>query len=733
MLRHLITWILFAALTLTFSLSIKQATASTATMVVSQKRLGVTPQYIGYNIGHYLPDSNTLAWIEYSGVNAFRVWMGPGDYESNDDITPSGDSILDLASFNASKASLRKNPRNPKFINFAKLDERFKNDVQKSRNKVVAHTAFTDLLARDITPIVELSFFKSWPHDSWAGKWEQWQRVYALVYYMGGRYGVWRYQTCNEPDQKSNPVPLPEFLERFRVSSDAIRCAIEDVNRDFKKNLIPDISAPVTINGATKFDPWGKATLETNRTDYMGNKTAYDLFNTFDVHRYGSSGAAFIKDMQTFKTEIPKYNPSGKMMPVTYTEFNRRNSSSFAKSTDTLDTPKMYLGLADDYLGAMQEGVTGMYAFKFSQTYWDHDHDNKTPEERQKTGFHFVKDDFKKGGKNDVIGATKGAGVVRLAAKALKGARPNLDIGLAASNKNYGAAGSFDSSSHNYYLFCLNENGKTGYDLKIDFTGWDVQRGSVISVEEVSPDHHGEVTRLVPLTESKEITLTQPPQSVWLITVPQGLPRRRVLLAASDDASVRNGTKTAGYDSKNYGGAKVAYVGRSPDSSRYDYATYVKFNLREARAADISQASFHISGKSIAADESKPEPILFHVYALMDDGWDEEKLTWKNAPNLAKDDPRIERVGSTAYPVGHLTFNKTSAETGVDLTDFIRLHPEIVEDGTLTLALVREERFPSDADPISSYVELATKESETAPRLELFLAPELPSQSAGGR
>lgn len=57
-----------AALALT-----RDAASSTATVNVSQTQIGVTPQYIGYNMGHYLPGSNTSAWVDYSDVNAFRV------------------------------------------------------------------------------------------------------------------------------------------------------------------------------------------------------------------------------------------------------------------------------------------------------------------------------------------------------------------------------------------------------------------------------------------------------------------------------------------------------------------------------------------------------------------------------------------------------------------------------------------------------------------------------------
>jgi len=83
-------------------------------------------------------------------------------------------------------------------------------------------------------------------------------------------------------------------------------------------------------------------------------------------------------------------------------------------------------------------------------------------------------------------------------------------------------------------------------------------------------------------------------------------------------------------------------------------------------------------------------------------------------------------VGTAAFPVGQLTFDNTQLEWGIDLTDFLRQHPQLVDDGSLTLSLVREERFTGDVDPALSYVELQMKESGIAPKLTLFLDNRVP-------
>src|SRR5262245_19319700 len=79
----------------------RTADAVNILVATTETQVGVTPKYIGYSMGHYLPGSNTSGWVDYSDVNAFRVWLSPGDYEPTDDISPSGDGVTSLASFNA--------------------------------------------------------------------------------------------------------------------------------------------------------------------------------------------------------------------------------------------------------------------------------------------------------------------------------------------------------------------------------------------------------------------------------------------------------------------------------------------------------------------------------------------------------------------------------------------------------------------------------------------------------
>jgi hypothetical protein len=138
-----------------------RAIAGTATVTVSDAVVGKSLQYVGYNMGHYMPGSNTSAWVEYSGVNAFRVWAASSYYEPlagtfRDDFSPWGDGVTSLASFNTRKDALRADPLNPTYINWDGIGNRkgfnyyFENFTQTGSNAVKLNYILGELHDRGI-------------------------------------------------------------------------------------------------------------------------------------------------------------------------------------------------------------------------------------------------------------------------------------------------------------------------------------------------------------------------------------------------------------------------------------------------------------------------------------------------------------------------------------------------------------------------------------------------------
>jgi hypothetical protein len=726
------------------------AHAGTSTLTLSSTPVGKSLNYVGYNMAHYMPGSNTSAWVEYSNVNAFRVWASSSYYEPRpstgglrDDLGPWGDGVTSLSTFNARKTALRADPLNPTYINWdgtathPGFNYLFDNLVQPGSNAMQLDYVLGQLHDRGIKVMQQtersVAAFPINGDADWAGKWEQWQGFYAMAFHSARDYGVTSYQMYNEPNGDSNETQA-DYMIRLRLASDAIHSAIADVNRLYGKNLVADVVAPTTAGGAARVDDWGKTALQGLHTDYQGvTSPSTKIFDTYSVQVYGKDGASFGADTASTKSKISQYHPdgaaAGQAMPLIYSEFNRYTSNNLADMpTTSLETPSVVTDIGSIYVNAMANGADSMYAFKFSQTNWVPS--GSTAEEPQKTGFHYVSETDSI---HDITGATHASGVVRLVAKAFEEGRNRLGATPSTSLDGYDVATSFDPASKNYYLFGVNRSSSESQTITYNLSDWNVSPDTMVSVEEVSPGHNGEVTQLVGIPANKQLTLTQPTQSVWLLTIPSGAAVAPTKLTPSDDAVVRNadGASPVDYSKQNFGSLATANVGRTAASARDDFATYLKFNLGTSKAADVSRAILRVNGQAMTEDGSNPGSILFHVYALAGDNWNENSIVWDTAPGLSLTDAKLTGVGATAWPVGQLTFTGDGTQLiGIDLTTFLADHPGVFDDGQLTFALVREQRFVGDADNPLSFVQLYTKESGSglAPQLMLFV----PEPGTGG-
>jgi autotransporter-associated beta strand protein len=715
---------------------------ATATVSVVNTPGGVTPRYLGYNMGHYMPGSNTSAWLQYSGVNAYRFWASPGDYEPTDDRSPFGDGVTslgaaDLTGFdfrkNAVRADLRANPASSTYINWSYFNANF-DDTQSGRNKATLDYNLSQVqnLGVDVVMQITRSNAAQYQVADWGGKWEQWQHYYAMAFYAAKNYDVQRYQMYNEPDLDAD-LPQSEWVLRLQLASDAVKSAIEDVNTVTGKKLSWSMYAPVAASTVGAIDTagneWGRDALQANRTDYAGRPIAYDNFDTYDVHRYNSNGSSFTSDLGTFDSKIPGYNASGQNMPIAYTEFNRYNSGTYSTRADGPDTALNAVEFAGIFPGAMRANTNGlagakaMYAFKFSQTVWTSS--STDLDEKQKTGFNYVEND---GSVYNITGSTRAAESMRLAAKAFKGERPRFQQTVSASDSTYDAASSLDRGRGNYYYLSVNRNTTSSRTVTLNLNDWNVPYGSVLSVQEVSGGSFGAgkpsqfVT--VPASGSKIVTFTQPSTSAWLLTAPT-MTQSVVNLSPSADAQVSNATPTT-----NFGLLTNAKVDRSAATSADD-AAYLKFNITGQDRAKVGRAFLNITG----VNSTDTEPV--HVYGLLGSSWDnwtETGINWNNAPGLGLNgatDAKLVGVGTNALPVGQLTWNAATEEWGIDVTEFVRTHPDL----DLSFVLIRENRFDSDppapggaarpGDTDTSRVVINTREGDVSsrPRLSLYMTP----------
>ena len=173
------------------------AAVTTASVTVGADVVGTSPMYIGYNQGHFMPGSNTAAWVEHAGINCFRVWASPGYYEPTDDLAPWGDGVASLAGFEARKVALRADPENVAYINWPVWNNRFENFVQTGRNKCTLNHMLAALRSQGIHIQATIGRTGWTQPGTWADRWEHWQCYYAMAFHMARSYDVALYETFN--------------------------------------------------------------------------------------------------------------------------------------------------------------------------------------------------------------------------------------------------------------------------------------------------------------------------------------------------------------------------------------------------------------------------------------------------------------------------------------------------------------------------------------------------------
>ena len=92
------------------------------------------------------------------------------------------------------------------------------------------------------------------------------------------------FQSANEPEAW---VPAREsvadYVLNVQVQSDAVRCAVADVNRIYNENLDVKYVGPVLASSSVGALPI--ACMQGNRTDYHGNSINYNIYDWFDRHK----------------------------------------------------------------------------------------------------------------------------------------------------------------------------------------------------------------------------------------------------------------------------------------------------------------------------------------------------------------------------------------------------------------------------------------------------------------
>lgn len=142
---------------------------------------------------------------------------------------------------------------------------------------------------------------------TWSNKWKQWQRFYALAFYAAKTGDVTMYAMHNEPNHRhAGPMKITQYVDAMKIVSDAVYCAVQDVNRLYGKNLKSRFVSPVTAGSNTN---WWAEVVKNLRIDYRGLPSDRDLMDIFSTHSYNLPAAGYASKVSDIRKIIVENHP----------------------------------------------------------------------------------------------------------------------------------------------------------------------------------------------------------------------------------------------------------------------------------------------------------------------------------------------------------------------------------------------------------------------------------------
>ena len=272
-------------------------------VTVNKDVIGNTMKYVAYNQGYYMPGSNISGWLEYSNVNSLRVWTSMNDYVPEEAVNYQK-NLNTLEEFEAYKHELRSSPEKNNFIKWKLILERCRKQ-QFSTNSMVFEYALLELKRLNIDVVLQMNS-TDFDH-TWSNKWKQWQRFYALAFYAAKTGDVTMFAMQNEPNHRhSGPMKITQYVDAMKIVSDAIYCAIQDVNKLYGKHLKSRFVSPVTAGSNAN---WWAEVVKSLRIDYRGFPSDRDLLDIFSTHSYTLPAAGYISKLSDIRKNIVDNNP----------------------------------------------------------------------------------------------------------------------------------------------------------------------------------------------------------------------------------------------------------------------------------------------------------------------------------------------------------------------------------------------------------------------------------------
>ena len=685
-----------------------------ATLTITGSSGGVTPDILGYNLGHYMDGSNASDWFRYSGVKAARIFLSPSDIEPNDDISPTGDGVNSSSTFFSRRAALRANAASQTatlsstYIKWSYFLSNYAS-VSSGGNEIRPSYALGNLRDMGVDILANITAsdgrFPITSDSDWAGKWELWQHYYAQAFILSRDYGVRRFSMFNEPNNWSGMTPA-DWLMRLRICSDAIQCAVADMNSRYGKALVPFIYAPNTANGESKYntgtDTWGRDAVLNRHLQLDGSTSpGWNNFHCYNYQKYSQytndatiSGVAYtgyIEDIIKLRGYIASDMGAETAPPLVLSEFNVRTGANYDATSATLDDSTDSVALGANCVALAQNNARQLFLFKFGQTANDAYTYGVT-----KNGLHYVEND--PASPNNYGGATKAAEIYRLFVKAAGASRTWYQVTGTSSILPTSTGGVWtlptrDDSTGTYYIFIANKK-TSSVALGLNVSAFGIPDGNPVLVEEVSTKSSGGVSRFTTVSGG-QITLSSanmPSESVWLVTIPSQS-------AAITSSNATEDTQLAdGIFSTATGNINGPMTVRNDGTRNGRKVVLVKIPVPALSASNVQSILLNLS----AATTSGNSAVQAHVYGVNSDTWTEAGATWANSTAfLLQNIPDgsdiasnvVAKQGTTTKVLGQLVVSSTlNSERMLDVTDFVKSQT----DGTASFLIVQDSRWDVD-------------------------------------
>lgn len=483
-------------------------------LVVTDQPAGVSPEIMGVNLGHFAEGGDAMEGLARLGVNGARVFLNLRLFLRPLEEACSAAAPADETEFLDLRRRLTRDPEGSGIIDWVRFGRHWEALRERGINNIDFAWAFERLREADLAMLAQITCTPGTISfdgpDDWENRWNFWRGYFAVARFLGGRYGVERFQMYNEPDLSPLKDDREDYIERLRLASDAIQCAFLSLaDGGAEPPVQPKIYAPVTA----QFKPdWAEEVLAiVDDPRFPGGPTP--VFHVFAYQSYNHSPQRFAERLADARALTAQFT-DGKGMPVAITEFNVFTNRHFMERDRSLDEPEVYSRLGGIYTSLISGGAEELYVFKFSQT------DGRDEIGIRRNGLFLVENEEAPYALRRLTG---GGEVAALFSNAFRGGRKLLEIrgGVLAGRNDLHAVALWDADERALWLALVNASPQTvDWSLQLPESLVSMSHSALIKGVESSPPETFE--RTAEMDSRRRLPFPQPARSVCLIEIRTG-------------------------------------------------------------------------------------------------------------------------------------------------------------------------------------------------------------------